>query len=418
MIMVFLSPNLGSKGLILDAKAEGYTFDDKLLGVMMLRQSTVPRRLYPETMSKATPGAAALTPDSMGSALMALFSDEVSVELGEGEASQTILTANDEDADEAEPFSVMVCETDSNGNEVWVSREMFLQRRQFGGRGRGGRRFQGRRPPRDPRNVKCYSCGEKGHFARDCKRNKEDFHLYTVSESCLAAVEFSPVRGTLSAICDTGCTKTVTGSTLIAAVESWRGEQLERAAEQRSFLFGNDKKRSLGQAKIPCVIEGTRGDITVDVVDDSEATRKIPLLLSNSTMSGLGILLDPSDQGEGRLLGKSHTFRRSDKGLHLLDVHVRRSEQVFDTVSTNASSPQPSQQLHVHQPQQPPISLLGAQLPAVSNRPQPTTLHTTSLPDLKAIKTEDEDLGEFQDFEQLKKEVLRIHEQNSAAAHN
>ena len=29
------------------------------------------------------------------------------------------------------------------------------------------------RPRRDNRNIKCYTCDDKGHFSNDCPRNKE-----------------------------------------------------------------------------------------------------------------------------------------------------------------------------------------------------------------------------------------------------
>ncbi|XP_072047785.1 uncharacterized protein [Amphiura filiformis] len=40
-----------------------------------------------------------------------------------------------------------------------------------GGYGGGGGGY-GRGPPRDRRNESCYACGERGHFARDCKHGR------------------------------------------------------------------------------------------------------------------------------------------------------------------------------------------------------------------------------------------------------
>jgi hypothetical protein len=71
---------------------------------------------------------------------------------------------------------------------MWVKGKKFVRnggkgKGKGGSKGKDGKKGGGPKGPQDMSKVKCYGCGEKGHFARDCtKKPKEGNVTFTVGD--------------------------------------------------------------------------------------------------------------------------------------------------------------------------------------------------------------------------------------------
>ena len=184
-----------------------------------------------------------------------------------------------------------------------------------GGRGRGSYQDQGntrnsttrssaysqdRRKTDEARNpvnshglqMRCYGCDSQTHFFKDCPKNKKS-EVQEINIVLLNAVPDDKQKSLVieslgKGVLDCGCTRTVAG-------EFWMREFLTTLSPQDSKLVKREQSNSMfrfgdgGECKsmrrmiIPIQIGTKNYFLRVEVVEN-----EIPLLLSKSTMKGLG----------------------------------------------------------------------------------------------------------------------------------
>jgi hypothetical protein len=193
--------------------------------------------------------------------------------------------------------------------------------------------------------IKCHNCHQLGHMKASCPNNSKGRSYYhgdrnnNVGNSSSNKVQFDYVTVPVYfsqhpgasfqpvAILDSGCTKTVAGSTWVDNFVHLLHQQ--RTSDKVTFTptdvvlcFGRDIRPASRRAIVPVWIAGKQGTITIEVVDETPGEPRLPLLLSKSVMAKLKIKID-YESDDATVLGSAHQVDDQCQGshyvLHLLD---------------------------------------------------------------------------------------------------
>ena len=286
----------------------GMTLPDSVVAFMLLASCNLDEKDVQIVMS----AVADVKYDTMKNTIKRVF----------GSSIKTIPSANIK----SEP-TFEASETLYNNNNRWPrrgnNRGNLSQRGNFRGRGfgnnnkgRGGRKMN---PIDKEGNVsRCHICDSKFHWAGNCPDayenkkqvncvmsddgnhennfEKEDVHLmlfigYTNKEKG-RKLDKLVSESSLSALLDSGCSKTVCGEkwfeNYLSQLSDYDRNHIKEKNSSSSFTFGDGSgEPSLKRVEIPCYIGGKRSLIESDVVKSN-----IPLLLSKTSMKKGNMCLD------------------------------------------------------------------------------------------------------------------------------
>ena len=204
-----------------------------------------------------------------------------------------------------------------------------------GGRARGRNNFTNRGAGSRGSNPldqygnpsKCAVCGSTFHWARSCPDANRDRE----SESTLHEVKIvlmshnvqekrTLLGQTIGAmILDSGCTKTVCGSTwlecFLETLSKEEQKSIKTSVGINKFKFGNGQELpSIKHVTLPCIIGNVKVDINTDVVES-----EIPLLLSKAAMKKAKTKLDFVND-KVQMLGRTFELSCTDNGHYYVPI--------------------------------------------------------------------------------------------------
>ena len=293
---------------------EGMILPDAVMAFMVLGSS----RLSDSESHMVMSGIKDVTFASVRAALLRIF----------GHSFQSAHPMQSIGASNVEIKSETLCSDSSNsGGEVLYTRGGYTGRRGWSsGRGRGaygrgswragsrksssaGRASDRRQNPVDAEGkvTTCAVCSSTMHWARDCPHSYENAEEAKDKES--EKINFSALVGCTEvkdsqklkllseelhgcALLDSGCANTVCGeswmSNFIENLSDLERSQVKVQSSDQQFTFGDGRTVvSKRRVTFPCYIDGTKGEITTDVVDC-----ELPLLLSLKSMKSMGFKID------------------------------------------------------------------------------------------------------------------------------
>ena len=208
-----------------------------------------------------------------------------------------------------------------NGNRrPWRGRGSTFRGR---GRFRGGwkkKEGSGSSNPKDSRGeqLKCFKCGSKEHFVKDC--TAEEVHFTLLSSEKPDGPLSALLQETLGmAILDSGCSKTVAGNIWMEAYLDQLSKRdrasVKTVPSNTRFRFGDGVESvSSKLMTIPVVIGKVKVPIEVNIVDN-----EIPLLLSRRSMKKAGCKLDFSTDSV-TMLGQSIKLISTQAGHYCIPL--------------------------------------------------------------------------------------------------
>ena len=171
----------------------------------------------------------------------------------------------------------------------------------------------------NPQGMKCFKCGSKSHFIKDCPA--EECHFTLLSTRIKPSKPLSSLlRETLGmAILDSACSKTVCG-------RAWKDAYLEQLSDSdralvketstnTKFKFGDGAECvSKSLVKLPVVIGNVKGSIETNVVEN-----EIPMLLSQKSLKSAGCNLDFTTD-TATLLGQNIKLTKTNTGHYCVPL--------------------------------------------------------------------------------------------------
>ena len=175
------------------------------------------------------------------------------------------------------------------------------------------------------KRTKCWRCNQLGHFSRECSKPKGEGKgsKSQPSSSGAAAVchEALLVSSPGFGVIDSGCGKTLIGQETLGALMRKLHEKGLPAPklrkEQNLFTFGNAAEEVADTvATIPVGINGCNGKIDAAVIKGPA-----PLLLSRSTMKGLGAELSFTNDSLSLRGGEARPPSTNASGQYIIKHH-------------------------------------------------------------------------------------------------
>ena len=167
------------------------------------------------------------------------------------------------------------------------------------GRGRGqGDKFSWRKRgsgnPTDKEGnpLKCFKCGSKEHFAKECTAEEVHFTLLSSKDDCDKPLSRLLDETLGMAIVDSGCSKTVCGKVWMDTYKDQLSDHdkasIREVPSSTKYRFGDGAQcMSSSLVRFPAIIGKKKVTIEANIVD-----AEIPLLLSRKSMKVAGCTLD------------------------------------------------------------------------------------------------------------------------------